>query len=43
MQSHYALLKQNGMTAEQLRDTGRIAAVVMAAAQAIASEETVTA
>ena len=43
VQSHYALLKQGGMSTEQLRDVGRIAAVVMAAANAIAIEETATA
>jgi len=35
--SHYALLKKEGMTTQQLRDIGRIAAVVNAAAQAIAA------
>ena len=38
VQSHYKLLKENGYTAQQLRDVGRIAAVVNAAAQAIAAE-----
>ena len=33
--SHYKMLKENGLTAQQLRDAGRIAAVVNAAAQAI--------
>ena len=33
--SHYKLLTQNGMTTQQLRDVGRIAAVVNAAAQAL--------
>ena len=33
--SHYKLLKDNGVTAQQLRDVGRIAAVVQAAALAI--------
>jgi alkyl hydroperoxide reductase subunit D len=42
VQSHYALLKQSGMTLEQLRDVGRIAAVVAATANAIV-EETVEA
>jgi alkyl hydroperoxide reductase subunit D len=42
VQSHYALLKQNGMTLEQLRDVGRIAAVIAATANAIV-EETVAA
>ena len=35
--SHYALLKKEGLTTQQLRDIGRIAAVVNAAAQAIAA------
>ncbi len=39
VQSHYGLLKQGGMTTEQLRDVGRIAAVIAAAANAIAVEE----
>lgn len=43
VESHYALLKQGGMSVEQLRDVGRIAAVVVAAANAIAIEETATA
>ena len=34
--SHYALLKEDGLTTQQLRDIGRIAAVVNAAAQVIA-------
>ena len=38
VQSHYKLLKENGITAQQLRDVGRIAAVVTAAAQVIAAE-----
>src|ERR687891_550053 len=36
--SHYKMLKENGLTAQQLRDVGRIAAVVTAAANAIAVE-----
>jgi alkyl hydroperoxide reductase subunit D len=36
--SHYKLLKENGLTAQQLRDVGRIAAVVTAAANALAAE-----
>ena len=36
IQSHYRLLKENGLTAQQLRDVGRIAAVVAAAANALA-------
>ena len=42
VQSHYALLKLSGMSAEQLRDVGRIAAVIAAAANAIAVEEAAT-
>lgn len=38
VQSHYKLLKENGVTAQQLRDVGRIAAVVNAAALALAAE-----
>ena len=38
VQSHYKLLKENGLTAQQLRDVGRIAAVVNAAAQALTAE-----
>ena len=38
VQSHYALLKQEGLTPQQLRDIGRIAAVVNAAAQVLAAE-----
>ncbi len=38
VQSHYALLKKEGWTTQQLRDVGRIAAVVNAAAQVIAAE-----
>ena len=36
--SHYRLLKDGGFTAQQLRDVGRIAAVVNAAAQVLATE-----
>ena len=36
--SHYALLKKEGLTTQQLRDVGRIAAVVNAAAQVLAVE-----
>ena len=36
--SHYKLLKQEGFTTQQLRDIGRIAAVVNAAAQVIAAQ-----
>ena len=35
--SHYDLLKQGGFTLEQLRDVGRIAAVVQAASLALAA------
>ncbi|KVF25406.1 carboxymuconolactone decarboxylase [Burkholderia vietnamiensis] len=39
VQSHYALLKnEQGMTTTQLRDVGRIASVINAAAQVIAAE-----
>ena len=38
VQSHYALLKESGMSVDQLRDVGRIAAVVAAAANAIEVE-----
>jgi alkyl hydroperoxide reductase subunit D len=38
VQSHYALLKKEGWTTQQLRDVGRIAAVVNAAAQVLAAE-----
>ena len=39
VKSHYALLKnEQGMTVTQLRDVGRIAAVINAAAQVIAAE-----
>jgi len=37
--SHYALLKKEGLTTQQLRDVGRIAAVVNAAAQVVAIEQ----
>jgi alkyl hydroperoxide reductase subunit D len=37
--SHYALLKKEGLTTQQLRDIGRIAAVVNAAAQVLAVEQ----
>ncbi|HVH36393.1 MAG TPA: carboxymuconolactone decarboxylase family protein [Tahibacter sp.] len=43
VQSHYALLKQDGVSVEQLRDVGRIAAVIAAAALAVAIEEPVSA
>jgi alkyl hydroperoxide reductase subunit D len=35
VQSHYATLKKEGLTTQQLRDIGRIAAVVNAAAQVL--------
>ena len=38
VQSHYALLKKEGWTTQQLRDVGRIAAVVTAAAQVLVAE-----
>ncbi|MDB5953006.1 MAG: carboxymuconolactone decarboxylase family protein [Massilia sp.] len=37
IKSHFVLLKKVGMTSQQLRDVGRIAAVVNAAAQVIAA------
>lgn len=37
--SHYALLKEHGYTAQQLRDVGRIAAVVNATALVLASTQ----
>lgn len=36
VQSHYKLLKEEGMTTQNLRDVGRIAAVVQAAANVLA-------
>ncbi|MBS0320996.1 MAG: carboxymuconolactone decarboxylase family protein [Proteobacteria bacterium] len=36
--SHYKLLKESGLTTQQLRDVGRIAAVINAAAQTLAVE-----
>ena len=38
VKSHYALLKQTGVTVQELRDVGRIAAVINAAAQVFAAE-----
>lgn len=38
IQSHYKLLRESGMTATQMRDVGRIAAVVSATAQVLAAE-----
>jgi alkyl hydroperoxide reductase subunit D len=40
VRSHHKLLRDAGMTAEQLRDVGRIAAVVAATAQVLAVEQT---
>ena len=39
VQSHYGLLKKEGWTTQQLRDIGRIAAVVNAAALVLAAEQ----
>ena len=38
VQSHYQLLKKEGWTTQQLRDVGRIAAVVNATAQVLGSQ-----
>ncbi|MGZ5093025.1 MAG: carboxymuconolactone decarboxylase family protein [Burkholderiales bacterium] len=38
VQSHYKMLKENGLSAQQLRDVGRIAAVINAAAQVLDAE-----
>jgi alkyl hydroperoxide reductase subunit D len=38
VKSHYELLKTEGLTAQQLRDVGRIAAVVNAASQVLAAQ-----
>jgi alkyl hydroperoxide reductase subunit D len=38
--SHYKLLRESGLTVQQLRDVGRIAAVVNAAAQVLAQATT---
>ncbi len=38
VQSHYKMLKENGFTAQQLRDVGRIAAVITAAALVLEAE-----
>jgi alkyl hydroperoxide reductase subunit D len=38
VRSHYELLRKEGYTTQQLRDVGRIAAVVNAAAQVLAVE-----
>ena len=39
VQSHYRLLRENGFTTQQLRDVGRIAAVVNAVAHVLAVEQ----
>jgi len=38
VQSHYKLLRENGFSTQQLRDVGRIAAVVNAVAQVLAAK-----
>jgi alkyl hydroperoxide reductase subunit D len=38
VRSHYKLLQETGLTTQQLRDVGRIAAVINAAAQVLAAE-----
>jgi alkyl hydroperoxide reductase subunit D len=38
VKSHYAVLKQEGWTTQQLRDVGRIAAVVNATAQVLSAQ-----
>jgi alkyl hydroperoxide reductase subunit D len=38
VQSHYKLVRENGFSTQQLRDVGRIAAVVNAVAQVLAAE-----
>ena len=38
VKSHYELLKQEGLSPEQLHEAGRIAAVVNAAAQVLAAK-----
>jgi alkyl hydroperoxide reductase subunit D len=38
VRSHYQLLRESGFTAQQLRDVGRIAAVVNGVAQVLAAE-----
>jgi alkyl hydroperoxide reductase subunit D len=40
VRSHYKLLQETGLTTQQLRDVGRIAAVINAAAQVLAAEAT---
>jgi lipoyl-dependent peroxiredoxin subunit D len=39
VRSHYKLLRDGGMSTQELRDVGRIAAVIAAAAQALANVE----
>src|SRR6266700_3449472 len=39
IQSHYKLLRENGFSTQQLRDVGRIAAVVNAVAQVLTVEQ----
>jgi alkyl hydroperoxide reductase subunit D len=39
VQSHYELLKKEGWTTQQLRDVGRIAAVVNATAQVLSAQD----
>lgn len=43
VQSHYRLLKENGFTVQQLRDVGRIAAVIQATANILALDTSRTA
>ena len=38
VQSHYKMLKENGVSAQQLRDVGRVAAVMAAAALVLEAE-----
>jgi lipoyl-dependent peroxiredoxin subunit D len=38
VESHYRLLRENGLTTQQLRDVGRIAAVVNSIAQVLVAE-----
>jgi alkyl hydroperoxide reductase subunit D len=38
VRSHYKLLQETGLTTQQLRDVGRIAAVINAAAQVLVAE-----
>jgi alkyl hydroperoxide reductase subunit D len=40
VRSHYKLLQETGFTTQQLRDVGRIAAVINSAAQVLATETT---